>query len=457
MNAVGRLGSYISRGVYTVSGPFHPFGGAVDIIVVEQQDGSFKSSPWYVRFGKFQGVLKTKEKVVKISVNGVEANFHMYLDHKGEAYFLREVVDAEEGESVSNPSSSSGDEIERQSPDDRKPLESKSCNFDAEKSKTVDQIDNNSGKITTRTNSRRSKILGFVFGSKLVKENDYGEGNDLRRFDSLERAEFAANLLEVQWSTNLATNKPRKDKALPFLAPNVLDDQVHEEMDIDSKESNVSSNIHDSLEHSLDKETCSFNEQVSISSQSGLDRYVQESGLEISSTDTSEKCVETSTVNESVVVSKSEVTFNLSKCADESTRLVADHVENPDGILTGISDSDLLVPQEVEIFPGKQFNEEEVFNRRDVVLPGGSLSRDVESDEVQSFMYCESSESSIVRKDASTEQTHETVHIAIGEGGELHVHGEMLHARTEPLPEVIFLSGPVISEKVHSAILYFGI
>ncbi|PPR93944.1 hypothetical protein GOBAR_AA26726 [Gossypium barbadense] len=58
--AVGRLGSYISRGVYTVSGPFHPFGGAVDIIVVEQPDGTFKTSPWYVRFGKFQGVLKTR-------------------------------------------------------------------------------------------------------------------------------------------------------------------------------------------------------------------------------------------------------------------------------------------------------------------------------------------------------------------------------------------------------------
>ncbi|CDP01351.1 unnamed protein product [Coffea canephora] len=91
MKAVGKVGSFLSRSVYTVSGPFHPFGGAVDIIVVEQQDGSFKSSPWYVRFGKFQGVLKAKEKVVGISVNGVEADFHMYLDHKGEAYFLKEV------------------------------------------------------------------------------------------------------------------------------------------------------------------------------------------------------------------------------------------------------------------------------------------------------------------------------------------------------------------------------
>ena len=96
MYAVGRLSSYITRGVSTVSGPFHPFGGAVDIVVVQQQDGSLRSSPWYVRFGKFQGVLKARERVVDISVNGVEADFHMYLNPKGEAYFLRENVESEE-------------------------------------------------------------------------------------------------------------------------------------------------------------------------------------------------------------------------------------------------------------------------------------------------------------------------------------------------------------------------
>ncbi|KAL5059906.1 hypothetical protein RYX36_031510 [Vicia faba] len=81
----------ITKGVYSVATPFHPFGGAVDVIVVQQEDGSFRSTPWYVRFGKFQGVLKGAEKVVKINVNGVEAGFHMYLDNSGEAYFVKEV------------------------------------------------------------------------------------------------------------------------------------------------------------------------------------------------------------------------------------------------------------------------------------------------------------------------------------------------------------------------------
>ncbi|GAB2258196.1 hypothetical protein Droror1_Dr00014356 [Drosera rotundifolia] len=98
MNVVGKVRSLLSQGVYSVATPFHPFGGAVDIIAVQQQEGSFRSTPWYVRFGKFQGVLKGAEKIVKISVNGVEANFHMYLDNSGEAYFVREADSGQDSE-----------------------------------------------------------------------------------------------------------------------------------------------------------------------------------------------------------------------------------------------------------------------------------------------------------------------------------------------------------------------
>ncbi|GLT92473.1 hypothetical protein SLE2022_103080 [Rubroshorea leprosula] len=87
MNVVGKVGSLIT----TVTTPFHPFGGAIDVIVVWQQDGTFRSTPWHVRFGKFQGVLKGAEKFVRIQVNGLEVGFHMYLDDSGEAYFEREV------------------------------------------------------------------------------------------------------------------------------------------------------------------------------------------------------------------------------------------------------------------------------------------------------------------------------------------------------------------------------
>lgn len=37
--------------------------GAIDVVIVEQPDGSFRCSPFHVRFGKL-GVLHSKEKVV---------------------------------------------------------------------------------------------------------------------------------------------------------------------------------------------------------------------------------------------------------------------------------------------------------------------------------------------------------------------------------------------------------
>ncbi|KAL1813182.1 hypothetical protein DCAR_0625479 [Daucus carota subsp. sativus] len=103
MNVVGKVGSLIAQGVYTVSTPIHPFGGAVDIIVVQQPDGSFRSTPWYVRFGKFQGVLKGAEKIVRIEVDGVEADFQMVLDNSGEAYFLREISSGRDSECNDRP------------------------------------------------------------------------------------------------------------------------------------------------------------------------------------------------------------------------------------------------------------------------------------------------------------------------------------------------------------------
>ncbi len=38
--------------------------GAIDVVVIEQEDGSFVSSPFHVRFGKL-GVLKAREKIVR--------------------------------------------------------------------------------------------------------------------------------------------------------------------------------------------------------------------------------------------------------------------------------------------------------------------------------------------------------------------------------------------------------
>ncbi|XP_042390333.1 phosphatidate phosphatase PAH2-like isoform X1 [Zingiber officinale] len=200
MNAVGKLGSYISQGVYTVSGTFHPFGGAIDIIVVQQEDGSFKSSPWYVRFGKFQGVLKTKQNVVRISVNDVEAGFTMFLDGKGEAFFLRD-AEAGEAELASSPPTS-GDEIEGMA---------KNGPYENIHSFEVDGGRDGIANISSQMSSRKSTFFGFMFGRKSIKEND--KSGDMGRVSSLERAEIAADLLEMKWSTSMISSNLKVNNA----------------------------------------------------------------------------------------------------------------------------------------------------------------------------------------------------------------------------------------------------
>ncbi|XP_040996379.1 phosphatidate phosphatase PAH1 [Juglans microcarpa x Juglans regia] len=387
MYAVERLGNYITRGVYTVSGPFHPFGGAVDIIVVEQQDGSFKSSPWYVRFGKFQGVLKTKEKVVNISVNGVEANFHMYLDHKGEAYFLRQ-VGVVEGETVSY-SLSSGDETDGQSQNDRRPVNSKSFNFDSTASDSVDKFDGSSGEVLARSKSRRSRIFGHVFGRRSMREESYleGEGGDgVTRADSLERAEMAANLLEVKWSTNLAWKGT-----------------AHKDVPITDEKGEGSSPEHG-------------NEEMGGNSLPGfedLQGFVEETSKELSPFSTPEQVTETSVSSESVLEGKCETMFRLSRKADVGDTEHDEHVQYID--------------------------EEQAFHVQDI-LPGCGISHEEGgTDRVHSLIYCKTSERSIVATDGSGKHIHETMYLASEGHGEVHVHAEMLHSTAELLLEDILI------------------
>ena len=42
--------------------------GAIDVVVIEQADGTFLCSPFHVRFGKM-GVLRSREKIVSLPRN----------------------------------------------------------------------------------------------------------------------------------------------------------------------------------------------------------------------------------------------------------------------------------------------------------------------------------------------------------------------------------------------------
>lgn len=425
MNAVGLLGSYISRGVYTVSGPFHPFGGAVDIVVVEQQDGSFKSSPWYVRFGKFQGVLKTKEKVVNIIVNGVEANFQMYLDHKGEAFFLRE-VDVE-GESGLYPSSS-GDETEGklQQELDRKILGS------------IDGIEKSqdNGKIVTETSSRQ-QILGFVWGRKSMKE-DHLEDTSVARVDSLERAEIAADLLEVRWSTNIRTQKLEKSDSSKFSSIDTSDGKDEEKLKRDDGNSLVTSAVEVNMGNSLYKDCDTCSEQITNGSQLALGNVETsiEVTREMSSLNTKDQVVETSIIGEKAVDGTYEVKSaegDIEQNAKDTVCTMGTISENEDSkSQISLSKNYDLSYGDEETFIGQRLSDETIF-----VSQVFNISEDKsEPDAVQFSMSHETSKSAMFLLDDSRVLTHEVSHLANGGSGIVGVHTEGLHVTTGVLPEV---------------------
>ncbi|GMS80462.1 hypothetical protein PENTCL1PPCAC_2637 [Pristionchus entomophagus] len=64
--------------------------GAIDMIVVEQPNGDFLSTPWHVRFGKY-GVFNNQDKYVDVTINGKEVKgIRMKLGENGIAYFVEE-------------------------------------------------------------------------------------------------------------------------------------------------------------------------------------------------------------------------------------------------------------------------------------------------------------------------------------------------------------------------------
>ncbi|PGH06202.1 hypothetical protein AJ79_06590 [Helicocarpus griseus UAMH5409] len=66
--------------------------GAIDVIVIEQEDGTLACSPFHVRFGKFS-LLRPYEKKVEFRVNGVKQDYSMKLGEGGEAFFVFETSD----------------------------------------------------------------------------------------------------------------------------------------------------------------------------------------------------------------------------------------------------------------------------------------------------------------------------------------------------------------------------
>ncbi|XP_035469088.1 phosphatidate phosphatase LPIN2-like isoform X2 [Scophthalmus maximus] len=91
MNYVGQLAGHVLVTVKELYKGINQatLSGCIDVIVVRQPDGTFQCSPFHVRFGKL-GVLRSKEKVIDIEINGEPVELHMKLGDNGEAFFVQE-------------------------------------------------------------------------------------------------------------------------------------------------------------------------------------------------------------------------------------------------------------------------------------------------------------------------------------------------------------------------------
>ncbi|XP_059376488.1 phosphatidate phosphatase LPIN1-like isoform X2 [Carassius carassius] len=97
MNYVGQLAGQVFVQVKELYRGLNPatLSGCIDVIVVRQPDGTLQCSPFHVRFGKM-GVLRSREKVVDIEINGEPVSLQMKLGQNGEAFFVKETESDEE-------------------------------------------------------------------------------------------------------------------------------------------------------------------------------------------------------------------------------------------------------------------------------------------------------------------------------------------------------------------------
>ncbi|KAF2768866.1 LNS2-domain-containing protein, partial [Teratosphaeria nubilosa] len=89
MQYVRSLGGTVSKTWNSINPA--TLSGAIDVIVVEQEDGSLACSPFHIRFGKFS-LLRPYEKKVEFKVNGLKQDYPMKLGEGGEAFFVFETA-----------------------------------------------------------------------------------------------------------------------------------------------------------------------------------------------------------------------------------------------------------------------------------------------------------------------------------------------------------------------------
>jgi len=151
----------LSDSVSTAWNSINPatLSGAIDVIVIEQEDGTLLCSPFHVRFGKFS-LLRPYEKKVEFKVNGAKQNYSMKLGEGGEAFFVFETTDDISQSAQTSPISS---------PASSPPLPPESPN--AADLQEPDHLD-----LDGDTSKRRSGILlrpppAIIYSNSMPREN----------------------------------------------------------------------------------------------------------------------------------------------------------------------------------------------------------------------------------------------------------------------------------------------
>uniref|UniRef100_A0A674E9Z9 phosphatidate phosphatase n=1 Tax=Salmo trutta TaxID=8032 RepID=A0A674E9Z9_SALTR len=117
MNYVGQLAESVFVTVKELYRGLNPatLTGGIDVIVVRQPDGSLQCSPFHVRFGKL-GVLRSKEKVVDIEINGEPVYLQMNLSVSplcvSSVFYSRPSSPKSDSELLVKPQESSGPQMQ---------------------------------------------------------------------------------------------------------------------------------------------------------------------------------------------------------------------------------------------------------------------------------------------------------------------------------------------------------
>ena len=77
--------------------------GAIDVLVIQHEDGSLRSSPWYLRIGKYKVLRNPRDRVIKITVNEQLMDFEMKLSSTGDAYFCEATDEKPAEEDMTSP------------------------------------------------------------------------------------------------------------------------------------------------------------------------------------------------------------------------------------------------------------------------------------------------------------------------------------------------------------------